>query len=240
MGLKLIFVHGAGCSSLSFYYQLRHFRSAKAIDLPGHPDGKPCDSVDGYVEWVRGFMRARRYKNVVLCGHSMGGAIAMSYALKYPEELRGLILVGTGARLRVNPYYLDRCRNPGENNAPWLEGHLEHYRAVDSDVFPVIRQRASELGPEVEFNDLSACDRFDLMDRVGEIKLPTHIICGSEDVMTPVKYSEYLTSNIKGATQAIIPGGTHFVQMEQFQAVNQEIEEFLATLKEPARQPALG
>ena len=238
MGLKLIFLHGAGCSSLSFYYQLRHFRSAKAIDLPGHPDGKPCDSIEGYLEWTRGFIRARRYKNVVLCGHSMGGAIAMSYALKYPEELRGLILLGTGARLRVNPYYLDRCRDAADNNGAWLSGHLDYYRDVQSDVFPVIRQRAVEMGPEVEFNDLSACDRFDMMDRVSEIGLPTHVICGSEDVMTPVKYSEFLSSSIKGATQAIIPGGGHFVQLERYQAVNQEIEDFLVALKDPAKLSA--
>ena len=38
---------------MSFYYQLRHFRNSKAIDLPGHPAGTPCTSIDGYVEWVR-------------------------------------------------------------------------------------------------------------------------------------------------------------------------------------------
>ena len=80
--MKLVLIHGAGNSSLSFYYQLRHFRNSKAIDLPGHPAGKPCDTVDGYVEWVRGFVTARRYKDVVLAGHSMGGAIAMQYALR--------------------------------------------------------------------------------------------------------------------------------------------------------------
>ena len=236
MGMKLVFLHGAGCSSLSFYYQLRHFRNAKAIDLPGHPDGTPCDSVDGYLEWVRGFIRARRYKNVVLCGHSMGGAIAMSYALKYPEELRGLILLGTGARLRVHPSYLDRCRQPGENNAPWLEGHLEHYESVQPEVYPVLRQRAAEVGPQVELNDLEACDKFDIMNCVGNIKLPTRIICGSDDVMTPVKYSDYLTSSIEGASQAIIPGGSHFVHMEKYQKVNEEIEGFLATFKESSKR----
>ena len=236
MGMKLVFLHGAGCSSLSFYYQLRHFRSAKAIDLPGHPDGKPCETVDGYLEWVRGFIRARRYKNVVLCGHSMGGAIAMRYALKYPEELRGLILLGTGARLRVHPYYIDRCRQPGENNAPWLEGHLEYYNSVEPEVFPVLRQRAAEVGPEVELNDLMACDSFDMMDCVGEIKLPTRVICGSDDVMTPVKYSDFLTSSIEGARKSVIPGGTHFVHMEKFQKVNEEIEDFLATFKEPGKR----
>ncbi len=236
MGVKLVFVHGAGCSSLSFYYQLRHFRNAKAIDLPGHPDGKPCDSVDGYLEWVRGFIRARRYKNVVLCGHSMGGAIAMRYALKYPEELRGLILMGTGARLRVHPYHLERCRQPGENNSPWLEGHLEYYQDVQPEMYPVLRQRAAEVGPEVELNDLVVCDNFDMMNCVGNIKLPTRIICGSDDVMTPVKYSDYLTSNIEGASQVVIPGGTHFVHMEKFQRVNEDIEDFLSSFNETVRR----
>ena len=231
MGMKLVFIHGAGCSSLSFYYQLRHFRSAKAIDLPGHPDGKPCDTVDGYLEWVRGFIRARRYKNVILCGHSMGGAIAMRYALKYPEELRGLILLGTGARLRVHPQYLQRCREAGEDKAPWLEQHLDYYQGVNDEVYPVLRQRASEVGPEVELNDLMACDSFDMMDSVKKIKLPTRVICGSDDVMTPVKYSEYLTNSIEDATQAIIAGGSHFVHMEKYQKVNEEIEDFLETFK---------
>ena len=84
--MKLVFLHGAGGSSLSFYYQMRHFRNSKGIDLPGHPIGSPCDSIEGYMEWVRGFIASRRYKDVILCGHSMGGAIAQLYALTYPEE----------------------------------------------------------------------------------------------------------------------------------------------------------
>ena len=231
MPMKLVFLHGAGCSSLSFYYQLRHFRSAKAIDLPGHPDGKPCETIDGYLEWVRGFIKARRYKNVILCGHSMGGAIAMRYAHRYPEELRGLILLGTGARLRVHPYYLERCEEPGEDNNSWLEQHLEYYQDVQQEVFPVLRQRAAEVGPQVELNALKACDSFAMMESVGEIKLPTRVICGSDDAMTPVKYSQFLTNSIDGARQSIIPGGSHFVHMEKYQAVNLEIEDFVASFK---------
>ena len=231
MGLKLIFLHGAGCSSLSFYYQLRHFRTAKAIDLPGHPDGRPCESIDGYLEWARGFIRARRYKNVVLCGHSMGGAIAMRYALKYPEELRGLVLLGTGARLRVHPRYLERCREPGAGNGAWLEGHLEYYRDVGEEVYPALRQRAAEVGPAVELNDLLACHGFDMMGELGGIALPTRVICGSEDVMTPVKYSDYLAAGIAGAERAVIAGGSHFAHMEKFQQVNGVIEDFLASIR---------
>ena len=229
--MKLVLVHGAGGSSLSFYYQLRHFRNSKAIDLPGHSMGKACESIEGYLEWVRGFTTARRYKDVVLCGHSMGGAIAQLYALRYPDELKAIILIGTGARLRVHPKYMDRCASPGDDNAIWMEGQRDYYQGVESDIYQVLMRRASEVGPAVELNDFQACDNFDVMDVVHEIQLPTQVICGSEDIMTPVKYSEYLGGKIDGASVQVISGGSHYVQLEQYQKVNSQIERFLASLK---------
>ncbi|MSQ07256.1 MAG: alpha/beta hydrolase [Dehalococcoidia bacterium] len=232
--VKLVFLHGAGNSSLSFYYQLRHFRNSKAIDLPGHPTGQPCTSIDAYMEWVRGFNAARRYKDVVLCGHSMGGAITLQYALRYPEELKAIILLGTGAKLRVNPDFMKRCQEAGSsssNNGAWLEEHQAQYQKVAADLYPVLIQRTQEIGPKVELNDLKACDGFDAMSQVKNIRLPTQVVCGGDDALTPVKYSEYLSKEIKGARQRIIPKGSHFVQLEKFQQVNDAIEEFLATLK---------
>ena len=229
--MKLVFVHGAGSSSLAFYYQLRHFRNSKAIDLPGHPTGKACTTIEGYVEWVRGFNTARRYKDVVLCGHSMGGAIAQLYALRYPDELRGIILIGTGARLRVHPDYLNLARQPGEGNSGWLEGQKKHFQGVESDIYDVLVRRASEVGPAVELNDLQACDRFDVMEDVHKITLPTQVVCGSDDVMTPVKYSDYLANQIKNSREEIISGARHFVQLQKYQQVNTQIERFMATLK---------
>lgn len=229
--MKLVFVHGAGSSSLSFYYQLRHFRNSKAIDLPGHPAGKPCSSIDGYVEWVRGFNTARRYKDVILCGHSMGGAIALRYALLYPEELRGLILMGTGAKLRVPAELLDQCRDPGENNSRWMERQKAYYQGVESDIYQVLVRRAAEIGPDVELTDLLSCDGFDVMDQVDRIQLPTTVISGKEDQMTPVKYSDYLAQHIPGARREVVPEAGHFVQLQKYHQVNAEIEGFLASLK---------
>ena len=229
--MKLVFLHGAGSSSLVYYYQLRHFRSSKAIDLPGHSFGKACNDIESYLEWVRGFISARRYKDVVLCGHSMGGAISLLYALRYPEELKGLILIGTGARLRVHQDYLNLCRQPGLDNANWLAGHMKHFNSVAPDMHPVLSQRAEEVGPEVELNDLLACDKFDVMDQLGKINLPTQVLCGSDDVMTPVKYSDYLSENMQKARKAGISGGTHFVQMGKFKTVNEEIESFMGSLE---------
>ena len=69
------------------------------------------------------------------------------------------------------------------------------------------------------------------MDQVHQIKLPTQVVCGSHDVMTPVKYSDYLAREIKGARENIIPEGNHFVQLEEYHQVNSQIEQFLATFK---------
>ena len=91
--MKLVFLHGAGSSSLAYYYQLRHFRNSKAIDLPGHSTGKACNDIESYLEWVRGFITARRYKDVVLCGHSMGGAIGLMLAERGDLPLASFISV---------------------------------------------------------------------------------------------------------------------------------------------------
>ena len=229
--MKLVFLHGAGGSSLTYYYQLRHFRNSKAIDLPGHSTGKACNDIESYLEWVRGFITARRYKDVVLCGHSMGGAITLLYALRYPEELKGIILLGTGARMRVDPDYLELCRKPGPDNSEWLVGHMNNYKGVALDMHSVLSQRANEVGPEVELSDLLACDRFDVMDQVDQIELPAQVLCGSDDITTPVKYADYLTEHMMNARETVIPGGTHFVQLEKYKKVNAEIEEFMASLK---------
>ncbi len=229
--MKLVFIHGAGSSSLAFYYQLQHFRNSKALDLPGHPTGRPCPSIEQYLEWVRGFTTARRYKNMIICGHSMGGAISMLYALRYPEEVRGIILMGTGARLRVHPDYLQLGKNSGKDNSQWLENQMANYPGVATDMVQSLKRRSIEIGPSVEVNDLLACDQFDVMDEIQNIDLPTLVICGDQDTMTPVKYSDYLANNIAGARKVVVPGASHFVQLQKYKQVNASIEEFVASLK---------
>ena len=230
--MKLVFIHGAGSSSLAFYYQLQHFRNSKALDLPGHPTGRPCPTIEQYLEWVRGFTAARRYKDMVICGHSMGGAISMLYALRYPEEVRGVILLGTGARLRVHPDYLNMGREAVNDCTGWLDNQMSYYPGVAPDMVQSLKRRSLEIGPSVELNDLMACDGFDVMDEVQNINLPTLVICGDEDTMTPVKYADFLADNIPGARKVIVPGASHFVQLQKYKQVNTTIENFVASMKQ--------
>ena len=225
--MKLIFIHGSGGCKEVWYYQTKYFPNAAAIDLPGHPEGEPRTSVDSYVEWLRGYIKDRGYSDVVLAGHSLGSAIAQLYALKYAEDLKGLILIGGGARLRVNPMYLEMLEQ-AKSDPGMLEGFFEmSWGLIDPELMGVLRRRALENGPSVFLNDMLCCDKFDIMDRVHDIRLPTLALCGSEDIMTPPKYTQFLADKIEGARVVIIEGGTHMVFAEKPGTVNQAIEDFL-------------
>ncbi len=230
--LKLVFIHGAGTSGLSFYYQSKHFRNSKALDLPGHPTGTPCESINDYVEWVRGFIAARGYKDIILCGHSMGGAISLAYANKYPEEVKGLVLMNTGAKLKVSPKIFNSCKvTSAEQASTWLKHHETHFKCPDDDIKHLLTQKTKTIGPNIEITDLKACDNFDMMNQVSSLNIPTQIICGDNDLLTPPNYSQYLSDNITDSDLTVIPGSGHFSQLDSHKIVNQTIEQFLIKMK---------
>ena len=224
--MRLLMVHGSGQNELTYHYQTARFANADAVNLPGHPDGDPCDSIGGYADWLREYARAKGYPPFVLFGHSMGGAIALDYALRYPGDLAGLVLIGTGARLRVHPDYLNRCLAETQ----WRSEAPAYYEAINPQLAPRLTARALQSGPMVEHNDLSACDRFDVMARVREIALPALVIVGADDIMTPVRYSEYLGRELPDAEVVVIPNSGHFVTLEQPEAVNAAVARFLQRL----------
>ncbi len=228
--MKLLFIPGSGGTREVWRYQTDHFTDSEGIALPGHPDGEPCTSVDDYVEWLRGYISQQGYQDVVLAGHSLGGAIAQLYALKYGDELKGLVLIGTGARLRVLPDILESVKGMIGDEDAWKRYLEEGSTLTDPEMKKVLLEARMRIGPAVLLNDFLCCDKFDIMDRMPDIKLPTLVICGSEDVMTPVKYATYLADRIEGASIVIIDGATHSVATERPGEVNQAIEKFLATL----------
>ncbi len=211
--MKLVFIHGAGNTGLAWYYQTEYFADSEAISLPGHPEGEPCASIDDYADWLYRYVRDRNYSQPVLVGHSMGGAVAQMYALNYPSHVRGIVLIGTGARLRVRSDFLSLLEAGIGAPADWVRNMLESFYArVAPDIRERVINKALEVSAAVRLNDFRCCDRFDIMDRVHLIQTPTLIICGTEDEMTPVKYSQYLASKIAGA-KLIVLEGTHFVFM---------------------------
>jgi pimeloyl-ACP methyl ester carboxylesterase len=127
----LIFIHGAGANSDFWHWQQSAFPEAHYLNLPGHYKGSGArgqgsdsedtasnpkskfqnpKSIPAYADWVAQYVEDEGLESVVLNGHSMGGAITMTLALRQPAWLKAIILTGTGARLRVLPRLLELLR----------------------------------------------------------------------------------------------------------------------------------
>lgn len=230
----LVLVHGAGGSTATWLRQLEGLADAAtviALDLPGHggSGGDGCRVVGDYAAVVGAFIAALGRGRVVLGGHSMGGAIAQTVALAAPELLHGIVLVGTGARLRVFPELFERM---AKDYAEGVDFVTRYAWSPSSD--PALRDAGRrallETRPAVTVGDFTGCDGFDVMGRVGEIRLPTLVVVGEDDQLTPPKYAEFLARAIPGARLARIEGAGHYVSLEQPDEVNRVIRDFLATL----------
>ncbi len=229
----LVFIHGSGDSARIWRLQVDHFgpQHAFGLDLPGHgqrPDTLPAEvTIQDYAHAAYDSIRREMHLHKpIIVGHSLGGAVALTMALDYESELGGIILIGTGARLRVLPSLLANAKQTPEYARQQLVELAMDSTTLPSTTQEVVQEQVT-LGPTILHRDLAACDTFDILKRLYEIHLPTLIICGEDDHLTPVKYSEYLHKNIQSSTLRIIPHAGHYVLREQPEAVNQAIEEWL-------------
>jgi len=233
---SLLFVHGAGLNASIWDAQAEHFRGkhlAYRLELPGHgesgADGE--EEISAYAASVRQVIEKLFPSGAyALIGHSMGGAIAMELATQPPGGMHSLMLVGTGAKLGVTPIVFQMLR---ENPKGFFEtidrvGFSPDTKRGIRDLVIGITRRCA---PSVIFRDFRACDRFDIRERLKDILIPALIVCGEEDLLTPVKYSQYLHDMIPSSSLVLIPGAGHMVMAEQPSLLNQAIEGFLAKPK---------
>jgi pimeloyl-ACP methyl ester carboxylesterase len=233
---SLLFIHGAGGNGEIWERQVEFFKGKHSVfrlDLPGHGGSDPRgeDRISSYAESVRlSSEKLFGAKPFVLVGHSMGGAITLEIALNPPDGLKGIVLVGSGAKLAVTRAIFQML---SENPETFFET-IDQF-AFSSTAPRAVRQRFARLTrqcpPPVIFNDFKACDHFDIRNRLHEIKLPTLVLCGEEDQLTPVKYSRYLHENMSTSRLVLIPHAGHMVMAEQPDTMNAAIETFLNSLK---------
>jgi pimeloyl-ACP methyl ester carboxylesterase len=229
----LLCIHGSGGTGDAFLPMLEHLQgvaNGAAIDLPGHgaTPGPGRNQVGDYTAWVTAYLELCPAPPVLL-GNSLGGAIVLSMALEHPRLISGLVLWGTGARLRVLPQILDGLANDFLPTVDMLTS-----LAYDQDADPALtdegRRVMAATAPEVLHGDYAACNQFDVMDRLTEIDLPTLVVCGEGDKLTPLKYSEFLRDRIKDAKLAIIAGAGHMIHHEQPKAGAEALGGFLQAL----------
>jgi pimeloyl-ACP methyl ester carboxylesterase len=227
----LIFIHGAGGSHVLWQGQVEGLAgrvNAVAIDLPGHGDSKGdgMSTIEDYARAVADFTRALEAPKPIPCGLSMGGAITQQLLLDHPDACCAGILIGTGARLRVQPLILKTIE---ENFSGYVESFLAFAASekTDPERLRPISEATAQSKPQVALGDFKACDAFDVMERLPSIEVPVLVITSEEDKLTPPKYGIFLEEKIKTALRVHIQNAGHLVPAEKPDEVNQAILDFL-------------
>lgn len=220
--LPIVLVHGSGHTHESFAAQVAAFATADAVSLPGHPEGQALTSVGDCAEWLARYLRWKGSDKAIIGGNSLGGAIALEFALRYPERTAGLVLLGTGARLKVSA---DIFASIDDDWPGCIDALVK--ASVAPSASSELRTRMKEwhlaVGQATTRQDYANCNAFDVMERLGPVKAKTLVVVGSEDQMTPPKYSRFLNEKIAGSTLAVIDGAGHMAHAERAEIVNDSI-----------------
>lgn len=239
---QLVFIHGAADSGAVWGLQVDFFaprHQVLAVDLPGHGARlaeTAFDSVAQNAEEVARLARVQGMDRPVLVGHSMGGATALALALAHPELPRGIVLVGSGARLRMRSQPIEEARLRASVAPPGQR--LERVITLDQVVSPAasaetrdwLARRFGESTAQATYADFLATHTFDLMGRLEEIRVPALIVGGADDLWTPPKFHQYLAEHLADARLVLLPRVGHYPFVEADEVFNRALEDFLADL----------
>ena len=233
----LVFLHGSGVDHTNWirqYTPLKEVYNIAALDLPGHgrSEGPGEREIGPYVAWVRRILGELRIVRPVLVGHSLGAAICLGFAIRHPGAAAAIVPVGGGAQMPVNPAILEGLReDPATIIA--LAARFSIAKANRARLGGPLEEALSGADPVVLHGDLSACNGMDIAAKLGAITVPTHVVCGTQDRMTPPPLSEFLRDRIAGATLHLVEGAGHFAMLEDPEAFNGTLTAFVEALPRP-------
>ncbi len=232
----LVLIHGAGGSNANWPYQLRRLPgwAVFAPDLPGHGSSfvLPQFSIQDYASSLWDWLDRVKIETAVLCGHSMGAAIALHMAQAEPQRVRGLLLLGAAARFSVNVQLLEKLHTPARladgvrSIVQWSFGRAAH---------PALRSAYTRQllnNPEgLLYADFKACAEFNFSSQAAGLKTPTVVLSGTEDQMVSESSSAALARALPLARHLSIPRAGHMLMMEQPGAVSSTLEAALQIWK---------
>jgi pimeloyl-ACP methyl ester carboxylesterase len=218
----LVLVHGAGGSHLDWPPELRRLPHMRVIapDLPGHgrADGPGRDDTLAYARDLLALLDALAIPRAIITGHSMGGAIAQQMGIHMPDRVAGLVLIGTGSKLPVDPTLPQRIVDAPEQTVDWI---MDWAWSADAptDLKALGRERLLAVDPGVLRSDYRACQAFDVRDQLAAISAPVLVLAAEADRMVKLKFSLYLAERIPNSDMMIFEGCGHMFPLEKPQEV---------------------
>jgi len=210
-GQPFVFIHGGGQECNSWNSQTAYFSKRYRVitfDIRGHgrsevPEGSY--SISDCVEDLRQLLDHLGVQRTYLAGLSMGGNIALSFTLDYPERVNALILAGTNSGL-----VLETVVNETEGKVV----RLKRSQQIDT---------AIRYEKTIEAN----VTRPDLTGRLSEIMKPVLIMVGDRDKSTPLHFSEAMHRGIANSQMVVFPNCGHRCHQEQPDTFNSIVDDFL-------------
>lgn len=246
-GIPLLFVHGFPFDHRMWQRQLNEFvRTHRVIapDLRGFGKSHVTHNIvtmEQFADDLDGLLDALNVtERVVLCGLSMGGYIAWQFVNKYPERLRGLVLCDT----RAVPDTAEAAQGRRETAAEVLKDGPA--KLVQSMLPKLLSTQACEEQPALEGevrqimleqspHGIAAAlagmaDRPDARDGLAKIDVPTLVLVGEDDQISPADEMQQVASAIPNARFEVIPCAGHLAPLENPEAVNAALRGLLGEL----------
>jgi pimeloyl-ACP methyl ester carboxylesterase len=174
-----------------------------------------------------------KIKSAVIAGRSLGGAVALDFAIRCPDRVQALIAICTAAKFNIPAERLAALEAVAKGRASQQFNNDGYSPKTVKEKFEVIREGWGEqikTDPRVRWTDVKACAAIDLRPDLGKIKKPALVLAGADDTITPPADAQFLAEHISGARLVTIPDAAHNLPSERPAEVNAEIEKFLAQL----------
>ncbi len=237
-GSPLVFVHGFTTTAEFWREQVEAFSSRYRvirINLPGHgvsprPDGRSY-TIPAFANDILAVYRALEIDEAILVGLSMGGTVVQSFTLSHPERVRALVLVGAtphglGEDVNVDNVLM-AIDDLGVVQASQNVIDRSFGSSASRELVEFARQEVAQTPAFVAREAIASLNASDSRANLRDIGVPTLVVVGNEDIITPPGESVILAEGIPEGRLEVIADAGHFPMLEQPQAFNHVLESFL-------------
>jgi 3-oxoadipate enol-lactonase len=231
----IVFLHGVGSDKSVWRPQLGHFgeeRRAVAFDYPGYGDSDPAPegtTRDDYAAAILSAMQTLGIARAHICGLSLGGVVAIALDAAAPDACASLVLADSFADHPDGQAIHERSIAASENMRVLAEARTDVLLAQPAD--PAVRGEVIEtmarIDPEAFRIGAEAVWLADQRERATAIRVPTLVLCGAEDRVTPPALSTALARLIPGAQYEAIERAGHLTNLERPDAFNTLVGAFI-------------
>lgn len=237
----LAFSHSLACDLRMWDGQVEAFKDRFRIltyDTRGHGASaapKGAYTLEQLSDDLHGLLAHLKIEKLNFCGLSMGGMIGQTFALKYPGVFEKLVLADTSSGYPAGTVAIweERIRTvEAKGMGALVQSTVERwftapFRENSKDKVAKIAAQIERTPATGYIGCCHAIPRLALTARLKEIKCPTLVICGEEDGGTPPAMARTIQENIDGAKLVLIPKAAHISNIEQPEAFNRALREFL-------------